>query len=65
MAGNDPRSVEAKITRLTREIAEIDDFFYTGKQDEDRSLYAGMPSENEMTLFDLRSCKYTRQLKMS
>lgn len=42
MAGNDPRSVEAKITRLTREIAEIDDFFYTGKQDEDRSLYAGM-----------------------
>jgi hypothetical protein len=36
------RSVETRITRLTREIAEIDDFFYGVNKNEDRSLYAGM-----------------------
>jgi len=34
-----PRSTEAKIARLTREIAEIDEFFYKVK---DRLPYAGM-----------------------
>ena len=37
-----PRSVEAKITRLTREIAEIDEFFYRTEENKDRDLYAGM-----------------------
>jgi hypothetical protein len=34
--------VEAKITRLTREIAQIDDFFYKFNENEDRLLYVGM-----------------------
>lgn len=42
MSSSNPRSVEAKITRLTREIAEIDEFFYRGNENEDRFLYAGM-----------------------
>ena len=37
-----PRLVEAKISRLTREIAKIDQFFYKGNEHEDRALYAGM-----------------------
>jgi hypothetical protein len=37
-----PRLVEVKISRLTREIGEIDKFFYRVNEDEDRSLYAGM-----------------------
>jgi hypothetical protein len=37
-----PRSVESKITLLTREIEEIDQFFYRGNENEDRRLYAGM-----------------------
>jgi len=40
--GSNPRSVEAKITRLTREIAEIDEFFYRGEENQDRYLYASM-----------------------
>ncbi len=36
------QSVEAKITRLAREIAEIDEFFYKSNEKEDRLLYAGM-----------------------
>ncbi len=36
------KSVEAAIKRLTREIEEIDDFFYKGKENDDRVLYAGM-----------------------
>lgn len=36
------RTVEAKIQRLTREIAAIDEFFYRGNEEEDRALYAGM-----------------------
>ena len=36
------RSVETKIARLTREIAELDDFFYNLNQKDDRVLYAGM-----------------------
>jgi len=39
---SNPRSVEAKITRLTREIAEIDEFFYRTEENKDRDLYAGM-----------------------
>jgi hypothetical protein len=39
---SNPRSVEAKISRLTREIAKIDQFFYKGNEHEDRVLYAGM-----------------------
>jgi hypothetical protein len=35
------RSVEAKIRRLTREIAQIDEFFYQPDK-EDRGAYAGM-----------------------
>jgi len=42
MNSSNPRSVEAKITRLTREIEEIDQFFYKGNEKEDRDLYAGM-----------------------
>jgi len=42
MNSSNPRSVEAKITRLTREIEEIDQFFYKGNENEDRDLYAGM-----------------------
>ena len=37
-----PKSVEAAIKRLTGEIKEIDNFFYTGGLDDDRLLYAGM-----------------------
>ena len=36
------RSVEAKISRLTREIAEIDRFFYMLDEDGDREQYASM-----------------------
>lgn len=36
------RSVEAKITRLTREIGQIDEFFYKGNENDDRFLHAGM-----------------------
>jgi hypothetical protein len=42
MAWSNPRSIEAKITRLTREIEEIDKFFYKANEDDDRYLYAGM-----------------------
>lgn len=42
MNWRDPKSVEAKIRRLTREIATIDEFFYRGNEREDRVLYAGM-----------------------
>ena len=42
MNWSNPRSVEAKITRLTREIEEIDQFFYGGNENEDRDIYAGM-----------------------
>lgn len=37
-----PRSVETKIRRLTREIAKIDDVFYNVNETKDRVLYAGM-----------------------
>jgi len=40
MNGTPP--LEAKITRLTREIAAIDRFFYAANENEDRRLYAGM-----------------------
>jgi len=36
------RSVESKIARLTREIAEIDQIFYRSNERDDRYLYAGM-----------------------
>jgi hypothetical protein len=36
------RSLEAKISRLSREIAAIDRFFYAVNENEDRYLYAGM-----------------------
>ncbi len=36
------RSVKAKINRLTREIAEIDTFFYHGEKGGDLTLYSGM-----------------------
>jgi len=42
MNWSNPRSIEAKITRLTREIAEIDQFFYRRNENEDRLLHAGM-----------------------
>ncbi len=35
-------SIKAKITRLTREIAEIDHFFYMDREGKNRELYAGM-----------------------
>jgi hypothetical protein len=37
-----PRYVERKIAHLTREITEIDDYFYRVNEKEDRYLYAGM-----------------------
>jgi hypothetical protein len=37
-----PKYVETKIARLTREIAEIDEFFYYQDRNRDRELYAGM-----------------------
>ena len=37
------KSVETRIRRLERELAEIDRFFYfAGKNDDDKVLYAGM-----------------------
>jgi len=42
MNWSNPRSVEAKVSRLTREIAGIDQFFYRGNENEDSVLYAGM-----------------------
>ena len=42
MNWSNPQFVEARITRLTREIAEIDDVFYRLNETTDRVLYAGM-----------------------
>ncbi len=42
MVQNKPKSIEIKISRLTREISQIDKFFYRSSENEDRSLYAGM-----------------------
>lgn len=42
MKSNNSRSVENTIKRLTREIAQIDDFFYQAPENEDRRLYASM-----------------------
>jgi hypothetical protein len=36
------RSIEAKIARLSREIDEIDEFFYESSKDDDRFLHVGM-----------------------
>jgi hypothetical protein len=36
------RSIEAKISRLRREIAQIDASFYEANKANDRDLYAGM-----------------------
>jgi hypothetical protein len=37
-----PKSIEGAIKRLTREIEEIDNFFYKCNENNDRLLYAGM-----------------------
>jgi hypothetical protein len=42
MDWKNPKSVETTIKRLTKEIAEIDDYFYRGNENEDRLLFAGM-----------------------
>jgi len=42
MNWKNPRSVETKISRLTREIAKIDDVLYNLNETKDRVLYAGM-----------------------
>lgn len=42
MNWENPRAVENKIRRLTREIAKIDDVFYNVNETKDRVLYAGM-----------------------
>lgn len=42
MDWKNPRAVEKKIRRLTREIARIDDAFYNFNETKDRVLYAGM-----------------------
>lgn len=42
MYSNNSRTVETKIRQLTREIREIDEFFYEGNKDSDRYLYASM-----------------------
>ena len=41
MGRSNPRSVETKIKRLTREIAQIDEYFYQPDK-QDRVAYAGM-----------------------
>lgn len=42
MDWKNPKSVETTIKRLTKEIAEIDEYFYRGNENEDRVLFAGM-----------------------
>jgi hypothetical protein len=42
MARKNAKSVETKIRRLTREIEEIDAFFYQTNKTDDRFLYLGM-----------------------
>jgi hypothetical protein len=42
MNWKNPKYVEATITRLTREIAKIDEVFYMVNETDDRVLYAGM-----------------------
>jgi hypothetical protein len=42
MDWKNPQSVETTITRLTREIAQIDEIFYQINETKDRVLYAGM-----------------------
>lgn len=42
MNWDNPRGVETKIRRLSREIAKIDDVFYNVNEAKDRVLYAGM-----------------------
>ena len=42
MNWKEKQSVEATITRLTREIAKIDEVFYRVNETKDRVLYAGM-----------------------
>jgi hypothetical protein len=42
MVWENPQRVERYIKRLTREIEEIDDFFYGHDEDGDRVLYLGM-----------------------
>ncbi len=42
MGRNNSRSIETKIRRLTREIRQIDEFFYEIDKDADRAFYAGM-----------------------
>lgn len=42
MAAPKSRSVEAKIRKLTRELDDIDRYFYRSEEAEDRFLYAGM-----------------------
>jgi hypothetical protein len=39
---DNPKTVEAAIKRLTREIEEIDNFFYKVNENDDRVSYAGM-----------------------
>ena len=39
---DNPKSIEAAIKRLTREIEQIDNFFYASNLEDDRLLYAGM-----------------------
>lgn len=39
---NNPKTVEAAIKRLTREIEQIDSFFYRANETDDRAAYAGM-----------------------
>jgi hypothetical protein len=37
-----PKNIESAIKRMTREIEEIDNFFYRPNEHDDRLLYAGM-----------------------
>jgi hypothetical protein len=39
---DNPKTIETAIKRLTREIDDIDEFFYKANETEDRLLYAGM-----------------------
>ncbi len=42
MVYENPSRVEKRIKKLTREIEEIDEFFYGYHKDKDRFLYMGM-----------------------
>ncbi len=55
-----PKRVEAAIKRFTREIEEIDEFFYWGNRVDDRVAYAGaLERKRDDVVRSGGSCKFT------